>query len=177
MLGGIREGNRLPTVPKFQMAASATYGSRFGDNADWYVSGSFQHVGNRYTQPGDQEEANEIFNFLFYDRETGIFGSSSAPAQMRRDYVSNSNDSYWLTNSRHLLTGPGSGYSPLYGPVGVPQHLRTRLSFVQLDERLAFLNAVTVFDEHGGDAVAHAGAAVAPRTCWAESSRTFRRPS
>ena len=34
---GIREGNRLPSVPKFQMAASATYGSRFSDNADWYV--------------------------------------------------------------------------------------------------------------------------------------------
>ncbi|MBB3225399.1 acyl-homoserine-lactone acylase [Massilia umbonata] len=67
----------------------------------------------------------------------GIFGSGNAPAQMRRDYVSNSNDSYWLTNSRHFLTGPGSGYSPLYGPVGVPQHLRTRLGFVQLDERLA----------------------------------------
>jgi acyl-homoserine-lactone acylase len=56
---------------------------------------------------------------------------------LRRDYVSNSNDSYWLTNSRQLLTGPGSGYSPLYGPVGVPQHLRTRLGFVQLDDQLA----------------------------------------
>ncbi len=52
---GIREGNRLPTVPKFQMAATATYTQRFSSNADWYVSGSFQHVGNRYTQPGDQE--------------------------------------------------------------------------------------------------------------------------
>ncbi|WBS03746.1 penicillin acylase family protein [Pseudoduganella sp. SL102] len=66
----------------------------------------------------------------------GIFGSASAPVLMRRDYVSNSNDSYWLTNSRQLLTGPGSGYSPLYGPVGVPQHLRTRLAFVELDQRL-----------------------------------------
>jgi acyl-homoserine-lactone acylase len=67
----------------------------------------------------------------------GIFGSGNAPALMRRDYVSNSNDGYWLTNSRQLLTGPGNGYSPLYGPVGVPQHLRTRLGFVQLDGLLA----------------------------------------
>lgn len=71
------------------------------------------------------------------DAPPGIFGSTSAPVLMRRDYVSNSNDSYWLTNSRQLLTGPGSGYSPLYGPVGVPQHLRTRLGFVQLDNQLA----------------------------------------
>ena len=38
---GIREGNRLPTVPKFQIAASATYGTRLSDNADWYVNTSF----------------------------------------------------------------------------------------------------------------------------------------
>jgi acyl-homoserine-lactone acylase len=67
----------------------------------------------------------------------GIFGSASAPMLMRRDYVANSNDSYWLTNSHQLLTGPGRTYSPLYGPVGTPQHLRTRLGLVQLDERLA----------------------------------------
>ena len=58
---GIREGNRLPSVPKFQMAATATYGQRFSDNADWYVSSSFQHVGNRYTQPSDQENNPRTF--------------------------------------------------------------------------------------------------------------------
>jgi iron complex outermembrane receptor protein len=52
---GIREGNRLPTVPKFQMAATATYTQRLNDRANWYVNGSYQHVGSRYTQPGDQE--------------------------------------------------------------------------------------------------------------------------
>ena len=73
---GIRKGNRLPTVPKFQMAATATYGQRFSDNADWYVTASAQHVGNRYTQPGDQEEANQNFNFIFFDPATGDFGTS-----------------------------------------------------------------------------------------------------
>ncbi|TWI60272.1 acyl-homoserine-lactone acylase [Pseudoduganella lurida] len=67
----------------------------------------------------------------------GIFAGSSAPAMLRTDYVANSNDSYWLTNTGQLLTGPGEGYSPLYGPVGVEQHLRTRLGFLQLDQRLA----------------------------------------
>jgi acyl-homoserine-lactone acylase len=71
------------------------------------------------------------------DAPPGIFSGSNAPSLIRRDYVSNSNDGYWLTNSRQLLIGPGSGYSPLYGPVGVPQHLRTRLGFVQLDALLA----------------------------------------
>jgi iron complex outermembrane receptor protein len=58
---GIREGNRLPTVPKFQMAAAATYTNRFNSNADWYVNASFQHVGNRFTQPGDQENNPRTF--------------------------------------------------------------------------------------------------------------------
>jgi len=73
---GIRDGNRLPSVPKFQMAASATYGGRFSDNADWYVTGSFQHVGNRITQPGDQEPAAGDFgNMIFFDPITGDFGA------------------------------------------------------------------------------------------------------
>jgi iron complex outermembrane receptor protein len=76
---GIREGNSLPSVPKFQIAASATYGNRFSDNADWYVTASVQHVGNRYTQPGDQEPTNEVFNpaddngMLWFDPVTGDF--------------------------------------------------------------------------------------------------------
>jgi iron complex outermembrane recepter protein len=73
---GIREGNRLPTVPKFQIAATSTYGQRWGYDKDWYVTASVQHVGSRYTQPSDQEAAAQNFNFLFYDRATGDFGSS-----------------------------------------------------------------------------------------------------
>ena len=58
---GIREGNRLPSVPKFQMAAAVTYGQPWGDDKDWYVNASFQHVGSRYTQPGDQEDNPRTF--------------------------------------------------------------------------------------------------------------------
>ena len=89
---GIRNGNRLPTVPKFQMAASATYGQRFNTNADWYVSGSFQHVGSRYTQPADQEPGASIFNFLFYDPATGLAGNST------QDFGSLKLPSYQLFN-------------------------------------------------------------------------------
>jgi iron complex outermembrane receptor protein len=58
---GIRKGNRLPTVPKFQISANATY--EFPVRTDWtaYVTGSIQHVGNRYTQPSDQENNPRTF--------------------------------------------------------------------------------------------------------------------
>ncbi|HMG47743.1 MAG TPA: TonB-dependent receptor [Allosphingosinicella sp.] len=55
IIAGIREGNRLPTVPNFQIAASASYTFPVGDGADAYVGASVQHVGSRYTQTSDQE--------------------------------------------------------------------------------------------------------------------------
>ncbi|HWT13387.1 MAG TPA: TonB-dependent receptor [Allosphingosinicella sp.] len=77
VIAGIREGNRLPTVPEFQMAATATYGQRLTANSEWYVSASYQHVGSRYTQPGDQEPGAGSFNFIFFDPNTGDFGTST----------------------------------------------------------------------------------------------------
>jgi outer membrane receptor protein involved in Fe transport len=62
---GIRKGNRLPGVPKFQIAATATYGQRFSDNGDWRVTASFQHVGNRFTRAADQE--NNPRTFIYRD--------------------------------------------------------------------------------------------------------------
>jgi acyl-homoserine-lactone acylase len=68
----------------------------------------------------------------------GIFAPATGPWTIRADYVGNSNDSYWLTNAGALLTGPApGGYSPLYGPIGVEQKLRTRIGFKQLQEVLA----------------------------------------
>jgi iron complex outermembrane receptor protein len=75
VLGGIEKGNRLPTVPKFQVAATATYGQRLNSNADWSVTGSVQHVGNRFGEPGDQVPgAGLVPNAVFFDPETGAFG-------------------------------------------------------------------------------------------------------
>ncbi|HYD37484.1 MAG TPA: TonB-dependent receptor, partial [Allosphingosinicella sp.] len=62
VLEGIREGNRLPSVPKFQIAASAFYTFPIGDSGDEaYFGATFQHVGTRYTQPGDQENNPRTF--------------------------------------------------------------------------------------------------------------------
>ncbi|QOY96832.1 acylase [Massilia sp. UMI-21] len=77
----------------------------------------------------------------------GIYGPNNAPWMMRTDYVGNSNDSYWLTNPKALLTGPAPfGYSPLYGSVGVEQSLRTRLGFRQLEELLAQKRTLALAD-------------------------------
>ncbi len=53
VVAGIEKGNRLPTVPEFQMTSAATY---HWNAASWagYLTGVYQHVGDRYTQIGDQ---------------------------------------------------------------------------------------------------------------------------
>ena len=67
VIGGIREGNRLPTVPKFQMAATATYSTRVRSDSDLVLSASFQHVGSRFTQPSDQEPGAGTFPVLNFN--------------------------------------------------------------------------------------------------------------
>jgi iron complex outermembrane receptor protein len=55
VIAGIRDGNRLPTVPKFQASANAGY--EFPVRTDWtgFLNASVQYVGDRFTQPSDQE--------------------------------------------------------------------------------------------------------------------------
>jgi iron complex outermembrane receptor protein len=57
---GIRDGNRLPSVPKFQMALSATYQHPITPTYWGYVTGNYQHVGDRYTQLVDQEPGTGV---------------------------------------------------------------------------------------------------------------------
>lgn len=56
VIGGIEDGNRLASVPEFQIAATATYNFPFElmEGTDSWVSATFHHIGNRYTQPSDQ---------------------------------------------------------------------------------------------------------------------------
>ncbi len=57
VIGGIRDGNRLPSVPNFQLSASASYSFPVGPGASGFVGASYQHVGSRYTpaeRPGEQ---------------------------------------------------------------------------------------------------------------------------
>lgn len=58
---GIRDGNRLPSVPKFQVTVSGGYEFPVTDSLTGFVNGSIQHVGSRYTQPADQENNPRSF--------------------------------------------------------------------------------------------------------------------
>ncbi|WP_294173280.1 TonB-dependent receptor [uncultured Sphingomonas sp.] len=76
VIAGIREGNRLPTVPKYQFAVTASYTQRLTSAMEGFITASVQRVGNRFTQPSDQEPgAALIGNALFFDPVTGAFGS------------------------------------------------------------------------------------------------------
>jgi iron complex outermembrane receptor protein len=52
---GLRDGNRLPTVPEFQAAASATYEAPVNDKMRGFANATYQYVGDRITQISDQE--------------------------------------------------------------------------------------------------------------------------
>ena len=75
IVAGIRDGNRLPSTPKYQFAATAAY---YWD-AGWLASGSQAHVaatvqnmGSRYTQPADQEPgAGTFVSGLAFNGATG----------------------------------------------------------------------------------------------------------
>lgn len=63
----------------------------------------------------------------------GIFGPSHLPVRLRTDYVTNSNDSYWLANPAQPLTG----FPRIIGDEQTPRSLRTRLGLLQVQQRLA----------------------------------------
>ena len=56
VIGGLRDGNRLASVPDYQFAGSGSYYiplEWFG-GSEGFVTGTVHHVGDRITQPGDQ---------------------------------------------------------------------------------------------------------------------------
>jgi acyl-homoserine-lactone acylase len=63
----------------------------------------------------------------------GIFGPSHLPSLIRDDYVTNSNDSYWLANPQHPL----EGFARIIGDERTPRTLRTRLGLTMVQQRLA----------------------------------------
>jgi iron complex outermembrane receptor protein len=55
VVSGIEEGRRLPTVPRFQLAAAATYQWEVRPGSLGYVTATYNHIGSRFTQVGDEE--------------------------------------------------------------------------------------------------------------------------
>ena len=52
---------------------------------------------------------------------------------VRRDYTSNSNDSYWLTNPKQPL----AGFGRIFGEEATTRSLRTRLGLKQIEDRVS----------------------------------------
>ncbi len=65
--------------------------------------------------------------------QPGTFGPSSMPSLLRSDYVTNSNDSYWLSQPRQPLTG----FARIIGDEGTARALRTRSGLVMVEEEIA----------------------------------------
>jgi iron complex outermembrane recepter protein len=68
VVAGIRDGNRLPSVPQFQMSAAATYQWQMKAGALGYLTGTYQHVGSRFTQVGDEEPGFGVVNLLAFGK-------------------------------------------------------------------------------------------------------------
>lgn len=59
---GIEKGNRIPSVPDWQLSGSATYTlPGFLSARESYISGSWQFVGDSITQSGDQVPGKGVF--------------------------------------------------------------------------------------------------------------------
>ncbi|MGH8175638.1 MAG: penicillin acylase family protein, partial [Steroidobacter sp.] len=65
-------------------------------------------------------------------QQTGILPPQQLPSLIREDYVTNSNDSYWLSNPQQPL----EGFSPIIGAERTARSLRTRAGLVLVDEVL-----------------------------------------
>jgi acyl-homoserine-lactone acylase len=63
----------------------------------------------------------------------GIFPPDELPSLVRSDYVTNSNDSYWLSNPAHPLTG----FARIIGDEEAARSLRTRIGLLMTERRLA----------------------------------------
>jgi iron complex outermembrane receptor protein len=71
IVSGIEEGTRLPTVPEVQVAAAATYQRPMASGLG-YLTGTFQHIGSRFTQIGDQAAGFGVVNLnAFGDNALG----------------------------------------------------------------------------------------------------------
>ena len=62
----------------------------------------------------------------------GLLGPDQQPFERRADFVTNSNDSFWLPNPHHPLTG----YARIIGAVDSARTLRTRIGLIEVQARI-----------------------------------------
>ena len=68
IVSGIESGRRLPTVPRFQFVAASTYQWEVRPGSLAYITGTYQHIGSRYTQVGDEDLGT--LNLLSFEPNT-----------------------------------------------------------------------------------------------------------
>jgi len=71
VVSGIQEGNRLPSVPKFQAAAAATVRRPLRPGSQGFLTATFQHVGDHYTQIDDEAAGFGTVNMLSFEQSGG----------------------------------------------------------------------------------------------------------
>jgi iron complex outermembrane receptor protein len=69
-VSGLVKGKRLPTVPKLQGVASLTYQWQVRESWLASVTGTYQYVGDHYTQVGDQAVGFGTVNLLSFAPNT-----------------------------------------------------------------------------------------------------------
>jgi acyl-homoserine-lactone acylase len=62
----------------------------------------------------------------------GLLGPDQEPSLLRTDFVTNSNDSFWLANPHHPLTG----FARIIGTVKTARTLRTRIGLLEVQARI-----------------------------------------
>ncbi len=62
----------------------------------------------------------------------GLLGPGQEPSLLRTDFVTNSNDSFWLANPHHPLTG----FPRIIGTVDSARTLRTRIGLIEVQARI-----------------------------------------
>ncbi|MGB3471469.1 MAG: penicillin acylase family protein, partial [Erythrobacter sp.] len=73
------------------------------------------------------------WNTASEDGKSGLLPASEQASRTRRDYVTNSNDSYWISNPRN----PWKELSPILGEHAKALSLRTRSNFTETEGALA----------------------------------------
>ncbi|MAT93069.1 MAG: hypothetical protein CME59_10755 [Halioglobus sp.] len=143
-LGEFKEALRAIGIPWVNTIAADRYGDAF--YGDISVNPNISDALRENCVRGLLQTSVTAFGFVTMDgsdpdcewgndpgTSAGIFGYDKLPKLETREYGANANDSYWLPNPRHLL----SGFPAIIGDEEVQQSIRTRHTFSQAEWRMA----------------------------------------
>ena len=69
-VSGMEAGNRLPSVPQIQVTSAATYQWQLSPGSRAFITGSYQHMGSRFTQISDHAAGFGTVNLNSFDPNT-----------------------------------------------------------------------------------------------------------